>query len=100
LDGDGRSEIVTGAGPGGGPHARTFRGDGSLAHEFFAYDTAFRGGVTVAAADADGDGKSEVVTGAGPGGGPHVRTFRGPGPARDPGFFALDGSFLGGVFVG
>src|SRR5262249_52668315 len=37
-------------------------------------------------------------TGAGPGGGPHVRAFRGTGGAEIIGFFAY-GSFTGGVFV-
>src|SRR5262249_57247349 len=42
---------------------------------FFAYTPTFLGGVNVAAGDLNGDGKAEIVTGAGPGGGPHVRIF-------------------------
>ncbi|HLF69933.1 MAG TPA: VCBS repeat domain-containing M23 family metallopeptidase [Actinomycetota bacterium] len=98
VDGDGIDEIVTGAGPGGGPHVRIFKSDGRAVGGFFAYDGGFRGGVRVSAADFDGDGIDEIVTGAGPGGGPHVRIFKSDGTPIG-GFFAYDGGFRGGVDV-
>lgn len=100
VDGDGTGEIVTGAGPGGGPHVRVVHLDGSEAASFFAYDAGFSGGVLVAGGDIDGDGHDEVTTGAGPGGGPHVRVLRiGVGVSEMAGFFAYAPGFGGGVNV-
>jgi len=98
LNGDGLSEIVTGAGPGGGPHVRIFRQDGTAIGGFMAYITTFRGGVNVAVGDVDNDGRAEIVTSAGPGGGPHVRIFRQDGTAIG-GFMAYPTIFRGGVNV-
>jgi len=84
LDGDGDDEIVTGAGPGEvfGPHVRGWHFQGGAmaplpGASFFAYGT-LRWGVNVTAGDLDGDGREEIVTGAGPGDvfGPHVRAWR------------------------
>jgi subtilisin family serine protease len=98
LTGDGIAEIITGAGPGGGPHVRIFQQDGAPIGGFFAYISTFRGGVSVAAGDVDGDGKNEIITGAGSGGGPHVRIFRKDG-APIGGFMAYPQTFRGGVSV-
>ena len=68
-------KIVVGAGAGGGPNVRVFDGTGAEQAELFAYDQGFRGGVRVAVEDANGDGTPDIVTGAGPGGGPHVKGF-------------------------
>ena len=104
FNGDGRADIITGAGAGGGPHVKVFSGaDGSLLASFFAYDPAFSGGVRVATADVNADGTADIITAAGAGGGPHVRVFDGitgnqlAGPIGS--FFAYDANFLGGVFV-
>jgi hypothetical protein len=83
-------EIITGAGAGGSPHVKIIDAtevsqlqpnseiaDSALAGQFFAYSPFFTGGVTVAAADVNGDGILDAVTGAGPGGGPHVKVIDG-----------------------
>jgi hypothetical protein len=100
----GTVEIVTGAGPGGGPHVRTFSvntATGAVTPQasFLAFAPAFRGGVNVAAADFNGDGVSDIVTGAGAGGGPHVEVFNGASPQVMSSFLAFDPGFRGGVSV-
>lgn len=87
---DGFADIITGAGAGGGPHVEVFSGDNRvLLQSFFAYDAAFTGGVYVAAGDSDGDGRADIVTGAGAGGGPHVKVTNYKGQLLQS-FFAFD----------
>lgn len=117
VNNDGKDDVITGVQSGGGPHVKVFSGnlitaegytgaDSGLLGSFYAYSTepAFTGGVRVAGVDADGDGKAEVITGAGPGGGPHVAIFK-PGASLGTRttlneWYAYGASFTGGVFVG
>lgn len=83
VDGDGVPDIITAAGPSGGPHVQVFKGGTGLAgnpqkiREFFAYDTGFTGGVYISSGDVNGDGFDDIITSAGSGGGPHVKVFSG-----------------------
>lgn len=100
LNGNGYKEIITGAGFGGGPHIRIFKADGYLYDPgFFAYDMKFRGGVNVSCADLNNDGKDEIITGAGPTGGPHIKIYDKIGHLVDPGFFAFDSNSRNGAKV-
>jgi FtsP/CotA-like multicopper oxidase with cupredoxin domain len=77
FNADGFADIVVGAGPGGGPQVNIFDGrTGNVLTQFYAYDQSFRGGVTVAVGDVDGSSFNSVITGAGAGGGSHVKSFR------------------------
>ena len=99
MDGDGKAEIVVGAGVGGGPQVRVFNRDGKLLQQFFAYNTKFRGGVYVAVGDLEGDGSAEIITTPGASGGPHVRAFNAKSEVRTQ-FFVGDQRFRGGLSVG
>jgi hypothetical protein len=106
VNNDGVPDVVTGAGAGGGPHVKVFDGAGlqtgitRTLREFFAYDFLFGGGVNVGVGDVNGDGLGDVITGAGPSGGPHVKAFSGAdGTTLLANFFAYDVNFPGGVNV-
>jgi hypothetical protein len=100
VNGDGKADIITGAGAGAGPHVKVFSGaDGSVLQSFFAYDAAFLGGVTVAAGDVNGDGKADIITGVQGDSAPQVKVFDGTNQAELHSFFAYDSRFTGGVFV-
>lgn len=98
TDGDGKTEIITGAGFGGGPHVKVFNDENKVIAEWFAYGLNFRGGVNVACADLNNDGKAEVITGAGFSGGPHVKVFDGNGKLINE-WFAYDMNKRQGVKV-
>jgi hypothetical protein len=113
FNGDGHADIVTGPGAGGGPEVKVIDGtkaislqgngeiaDASLLADFMAYDASFLGGVRVAAVDVNGDGLADIVTGAGPGGSPHVKVFRAKDLALLASFLAAEPTYTGGVFVG
>lgn len=72
--------------------------DGTIRAGWRPY-ASFRGTISVAIGDLDGDGLREVATGAGPGGGPHVRVFKTDGIPWRGGWFAFDARERGGVFV-
>jgi hypothetical protein len=103
VNGDRKTDLITGAGEGGNPQVRVF--DGRTGQQmrgeigsFLAYDESFTGGVRVAAGYIDGDGRIDIVTSAGPGGMSHVRSFR----ARDRGELSAFDSypgFTGGAYV-
>jgi hypothetical protein len=98
ADGPRRNNLVAGALAGGAPQVRVFDYNARPYSTFLAYDERFRGGVDVATGDLDGDGRDEIVTGAGVGGGPHVRTFSLSGVVKG-GFFAFGSARRSGVDV-
>lgn len=72
---------------------------GRVRQSWLAYGSNFRGGVSVAIGDLNGDNLREIFTGTGTGGGPHVRSFKTDGVAWRGGFFAFESSERAGVRV-
>src|SRR5262249_58309218 len=81
-----------------GPEVAVFDGaGGQVVTTFFAFDPSFAGGVTVAVGDTNTDGVPDILTGAGPGGGPAVRVLSGAGLVAVGGPTLID---LGDYFAG
>ncbi|MBX9628392.1 MAG: FG-GAP-like repeat-containing protein, partial [Gemmataceae bacterium] len=119
VDGDGFSELIFGGGPGGAP--RVFALSGKLvsagdvigaqaapvSNFFVANNSADRGGVRVGAADADGDGRADLLAGSGAGSPARVRVYLGrnvtsaaePGTVQDLAPFG-GAALTDGVYVG
>ena len=100
VNGDGRVDIIVGAGPGAtGGHVKAFSGQtGAEIRSFFAF-AGFMGGVTVAGGDINSDGFGDIIVSAGVGAtGGHVKVFDGATSAELHSFFAYPG-FPGGVRV-
>jgi len=97
VNGDGVEEIVTGAGPGGGPQVRIFSLNGELIGQFFAFDEGGRTGIQVMAGDLTGDGVDEIVVVAEEGGTGQIRIFNQYGHLKGS-FFPFDRTDAG-LFV-
>lgn len=106
INGDGFDDIIIGAGAGGGPRVKVIRGASGYSMnsaiplmDIFAYDPSFTGGVRVAAGNRDNVAGEEVITAAGYGGGPNIRSFSAVGQVIDN-FFAFNPNINTGIFVG
>jgi hypothetical protein len=76
---------------------KEFATDGALVRSFYAYGTDFHGGVTVVAADVNGDGVDDLVTGTAHAA-DHVKVFDGATGDEIASFLAF-GGYRGGVTI-
>jgi hypothetical protein len=102
VDGDGRMDIITGAGTGAESRVRVFSGQNfsdAPIRDFVAYP-GYNVGVTVAAGDINKDGFADIVTGP-ESGNPHVKVFDGKSADENilQQYFAYNPVFPVGAFV-
>jgi DNA-binding beta-propeller fold protein YncE len=99
IDGDGRDEIVTGPEV-GAPHIQIFQLRGGNIHRlspgFYAFSVDYRGGVSVAGVDTDGDGTKELLIGVGLNAQPLVKVYD-IRAVQLKQFYVYASNFLGGV---
>lgn len=111
VNNDGRADLIVGGGPGGGPRVTVFGGKALtnkqkvILADFFAGDPSTRGGVRVAAADLNGDGRADVLVGSGENTGSRLIVYPGQTvqPSQTPSAmldFEFFPGYRGGIFVG
>lgn len=98
VTGDNIPDTIVGAGPGGAPQVTVFNGQtDAVVMNLFTFETSFRGGITVAAGDLNGDSRVDIITAANFLGGPRVQAFNGSTQAVMLNFFAYDSGLRAGV---
>ncbi|MBU1119204.1 L,D-transpeptidase family protein [Patescibacteria group bacterium] len=101
VNGNGKNEIITGAGPTGSPEVRIYDSSGNFTGKsFIAFHPDFRGGVKVAAGDTDNDGRDEIIVSQESKGEPWVKVYDCDKQCSVKStFLAFGRNFKGGVSV-
>ena len=101
IDGDAKDEIIVGPEL-GAPHIQIFKiktnSIALLSPGFFAFSRDYRGGVSVAGVDTDGDGVKEILVGVGDSATSLVKVFN-VREQQQKQFYVYAKSFLGGVNI-
>lgn len=98
TNGDGKDDVIAIREEGSASEVRIYNENGSIRKRFFAYTQSFLGGMDIAVADVNADGKAEIITGMGPGALPRVQIFSEEGTLIKS-FFAYGLGYRGGVNV-
>jgi cyclophilin family peptidyl-prolyl cis-trans isomerase len=100
VTGDGQEDIVAVAGHGGSAIVQVVDGgSGNIVFTRMMFESTFRGGLTVDAADVAGKGYAQIIVGAGRTGGPRVTVWDVKTNSQVFNYFAYDSSLRGGVTV-
>ncbi len=78
VDGNGRPDLITTAGPGFYAYVKVFNVNGTSARPFFTFlptSLSYLGGLTLAALDTNQDGRDEILTGTYRSGDPGMRVY-------------------------
>ena len=100
VNGDGVGDIITGTEVGGGPRVQAFDArTGATLLNYFAFDSNQRGGVRIAAADFNRDGRADVVATTGVGVQTRVRVIDSAGGTALTDYAPYEDAYTGGVYV-
>ena len=87
------AQVIVGPGSGSNAPVQLIEPTGTQSAQMFP--PGFFGGANVTLGDVNGDGVVDIIAGAGPGGGPHVRVLSGADLSELASFYAYDPSFAG-----
>ncbi|MFA6027603.1 MAG: L,D-transpeptidase family protein [Patescibacteria group bacterium] len=101
VDGGLEEEIIMGIQSKGENWIKVYKGnkEKNVLGYFKAWPDGVRTGVNVAGGDIDADGQDEVVASVYGSGGPQVKMYEAYGKEVNPGFFAFEEDFSGGVNI-
>jgi hypothetical protein len=100
VNGDGKADLIVGTGAGSPAQVKVLNGTTqTLLESFSPFAASFKGGVSVAAGDVNGDGKADVIVGTGAGSPAQVRVFTKATGARTWSLVAFAPTFAGGTAV-
>ena len=101
LSGNGRDEILTIPGEGGGAQVKVFNlwGEATVTAGFFAFDTSWRGGSFISAGDVDQDGLDDIIVSADGGGTPLIVVYNQDGSTLLSSFYGLPTTYTAGINV-
>jgi len=98
FDNDGNDEIITAPASDLEADIKIFDKDGTFLRHFLAYPATYRGGVNLAVADLNSDGKYEIITAPASGIQSEIKIFTSEGKFINS-FLAYPASFKGGASV-
>ena len=99
VNGDDRADVMAAPGTGAGPVLVYDVNALAPITTFMPYGAGHTGGVRLAAADLNGDGRVEIITVPGPGGAPALKVFDGATFANTSTALVYPQAFTNGVFV-